>query len=432
MTYLQVRDREFLFEDRPLRLRGVGLGNWLNLEHFMLGIPGTESEIRTSFEMAYGRDAAERFWDRYYHVYTAESDLRFLTELGLNSVRVPVNFKLLEAADGELASARGVRELDRVVARAERLGLFVVIDLHSVPGGQNPDWHCDNASGTAGFWVDQRSQTRVVELWKKLARHFRDCTAVAGYDLINEPCYFDEALNSTMVDFYSACIAGIRSVDPCHVIFIEGNTYARDFSMFERNLDDQIAYSFHYYPFLQLARDLEQPEAASKLRERLFSETSLTHLLEDLNRPVWCGETGHPWHLPGSAPLLIAFLELLEGLGVSWAVWPLKDARAMGLLAPDEHGPWMRLVREATDSWRFWDLFSEDSVACAEAGGDRHGFYRHLAELTSAANARFGERLPAIPFDAIHSALDSFAFEACETQNSVVEPIRRMRRFGSS
>ncbi len=414
-----------------MRLRGVGLGNWLNLEHFMLGIPGTESEIRSSLEMAYGQDAAAHFWDSYFQLYTAEADLRFLSDLGLNSVRVPVNFNLLETADRQFATAPAVRQLDRLVAMAERLGLFVVIDLHSTPGGQNPDWHCDNASGESGFWTDARHRSRVIETWKQLASHFRDCTTIAGYDLINEPCFFDEALNSTLVDFYSACIAGIRSVDPRHIIFIEGNTYARDFSMFEHNLDDQTAYSFHFYPFLQLGQDLGEPDVASRLRERLFSDVSLTHLLERLDRPVWCGETGHPWHLPGSAPVLSDFLELLEGLGVSWALWPLKDARAMGLLAPRAHSPWMRLVREATDDWRFWDMFSQDSIASVEQGADRQRFYRRLAELTSTANARFRDKLATVPFDVIHAALDSFAFEACEVQESLVEPVRSMRRTQS-
>ena len=428
MSYLQAREQQFFLGDRPVRLRGVGLGNWLNLEHFMLGIPGTESEIRASLEIVYGQDAAERFWDRYFQIYTADADLRFLSESGFNSVRVPVNYKLLEAADGDVAAGRAVREIERLVAAAERLGLLVIIDLHSAPGGQNPDWHCDNAHGTADFWTEEHHRIRVIELWEKLGRHFRDCTTIGGYDLINEPCFFDEASSTTLVDFYSACIGALRAVDPHHVIFIEGNTYARDFTMFERNLDDQVAYSFHYYPFLQLAQELEHLDVAGRLREHLFGDTSLTHLFENLKRPIWCGETGHPWHLAASASVLAEFMELLEALGISWALWPLKDARAMGLLAPSEHSPWMRLVRQATDDWCFWDLFAQDSIAAVEQGGDRHAFYRRLAELTSAANARFRERLAAIPFHTLYSALDSFAFEACEVQQTLLEPVRTLCR----
>ena len=423
---LRVRGQEFHLGDKAVRLRGVGLGNWLNLEHFMLGVPGTETEIRTSFETAYGREQAERFWDRYFQVYTAEADLRFLHALGLNSVRIPVNHRLLAAADGDFAAAPAVREMDRVVALAERLGLLAIIDLHSTPGGQNPDWHSDNATGEAGFWKDERHRNQVIELWQQLARHYRDCDTIAGYDLVNEPCFTDAASGSMLVDFCASCIATIRSVDPDHVIFIEGNAYARDFSMFERNLDDQIAYSFHYYPFLQLGSELEHPEFASKLRERLFAETSLSHLADDLKRPIWCGETGHPWHLPGSHSALRAFLDLLEELGVSWALWPLKDARAMGLLSPPERSPWLRLVREATDHWCFWDEFSQDSIVAAEQEGDRVAYYRRLAELSSAANARFRDGLATIPFDTMYAALDSFAFEACESNPGLTDLVRQV------
>jgi aryl-phospho-beta-D-glucosidase BglC (GH1 family) len=127
---------------------------------------------------------------------------------------------------------------------------------HSAPGGQNPDWHCDNATGNSNLWRNPDHRSKVIRLWEQLASRCRDNTTVAGYDLVNEPCYFDHALNAVLFDFYATCMAAIRRIDPSHIIFVEGNTYARDFSMFERNLDDQVAYSFHYYPFLQIPNDL--------------------------------------------------------------------------------------------------------------------------------------------------------------------------------
>lgn len=30
--------------DRPVVLRGVGLGGWMNMENFITGYPGTESQ----------------------------------------------------------------------------------------------------------------------------------------------------------------------------------------------------------------------------------------------------------------------------------------------------------------------------------------------------------------------------------------------------
>ncbi len=427
---LQVDGQQFVLRGQPIRLRGVGLGGWLNLEHFMLGLPGTESEIRTAVEAAHGREAAERFWATYYSVYIDEADLRFVRELGLNSIRVPINYRLLGDGAGDLSASTAVRELDRVLAMAKRLELLVVIDLHAVPGGQNPDWHCDNATGDYGFWKHQRHRVAVVKLWRALASRYCGDTTIAGYDLVNEPCYFDARLDSVLVAFYEECIAAIREVDPHHVIFIEGNTYARDFAMFERNLDDQVAYSFHYYPFLQLPDDLRHPHVAAKLRDGLFRDVSMTHLLDRLRRPVWCGETGHPQHHPESVPALGLFLGLLEELGISWSTWPLKDARAMGLLCPQADSAWMRLVGDVTDRWSFWNAFDQDSLRAAREHHDRLVYYRELAQHTSQANLRFRERLGSIHPGDFAAALESFAHPRCEVQTGLVDVIRQITSPG--
>jgi hypothetical protein len=420
--YLQIRGKEFVLGDRPIVLRGVGLGNWLNLEHFMLGIPGTETELRATMVETYGRQAAERFWDRYYAAYTSEADLRFVRELDMNSVRVPINANWF---GGETPAA--LRELDRLIETAERQRLLVIIDLHAAPGGQNPDWHCDSVTGVAGFWKDAASRAAVIQLWERLAIRYRDSTTVAGYDLINEP-HFHDPDGSMLVSFYAECIAAIRRWDSKHVIFIEGNRYARDFSMFTRNLDDQVAYSFHYYPFLQIPNDLGGPNASQRLNERLFAETSLLHLQRDLGRPIWCGETGHALHLASSASIVGTFLDMLEAQGISWATWPLKDARAMGLLTPKDASPWMRLVRELTHGWSFWDLFAQDSLLSAGGAGDGPLYYQRLAQVTSAAHARFRDELSKVPFDTLCAALGSFDFPSCDQQVELVEPIRRALR----
>jgi len=40
--FLKVMDRDFCLNGEKIILRGYGIGTWLNLEHFMLGIPGTD------------------------------------------------------------------------------------------------------------------------------------------------------------------------------------------------------------------------------------------------------------------------------------------------------------------------------------------------------------------------------------------------------
>ena len=43
----------------------------------------------------------------------------------------------------------GFKHLDRVIDTCAKYGIYTILDLHAVPGGQNTDWHSDNGSHIA-------------------------------------------------------------------------------------------------------------------------------------------------------------------------------------------------------------------------------------------------------------------------------------------
>ncbi len=67
-------------------------------------------------------------------------------------------------------------------------------------------------------------------LWEAIARRYRDQPWVAGYDLINEPA---DPTGKVVAPFFLRLRDAVRKIDPAHVLFIEGNTYARDFDRFD-------------------------------------------------------------------------------------------------------------------------------------------------------------------------------------------------------
>ena len=67
---------------------------------------------------------------------------------------------------------------------------------------------------------------------------------VAGYDLLNEPNW-NLPNGSALRSLYMQC-TDIRTVDPDHIIFIEGNWFANDFTGLTPP-DDQLVYSPHKY-----------------------------------------------------------------------------------------------------------------------------------------------------------------------------------------
>ena len=123
----------------------------------------------------------------------------------------------------------GFKHLDRVIDLCAQQGIYTLLDLHTAPGGQNTDWHCDSGTHIANFWIHKDFQDRTIWLWTELAKHYAGNKWIAGYNPLNEPT---DPSHTSLVRFYERVYEAIRAVDAKHIIFLDGNTFATDFSHF--------------------------------------------------------------------------------------------------------------------------------------------------------------------------------------------------------
>jgi hypothetical protein len=77
------RNSDFYLNNNKIILYGYGIDSWLDLEHFMISIPGTDSRIRITILNAYGKDNATKFWTTTYKSIINEDDFKFLKGLEL-------------------------------------------------------------------------------------------------------------------------------------------------------------------------------------------------------------------------------------------------------------------------------------------------------------------------------------------------------------
>src|SRR5215469_11753920 len=140
-------------DDEPVLLRGVGLGGWLNMENFITGYPGTESSHRAALGRVLGPRRAGLLLDSLLDSFFGPDDAAFIAALGMNCVRIPVNYRHWEsdARPGEFA-AGGFARLDLAIAACAAAGLYTVIDLHAAQGCQNHHWHSDNPFHQPLLW----------------------------------------------------------------------------------------------------------------------------------------------------------------------------------------------------------------------------------------------------------------------------------------
>lgn len=327
--FLRAHGRQIVDEhDRPVILRGVGLGGWMLQEGYMLGLtgPGMQHTIRRRVVDLIGEQDTQTFYRSWLDNYVSKDDIDALAGWGFNSVRLPMHYELYtlplskEPVRGQQTWLEdGFRRTDELIAWAKANGMYVILDLHAAPGGQGNDLNIsDRDPATPSLWDEAGNRDKMVALWRKLAQRYRDEPAVAGYDIINESNWgfasaqdkngCEETGNAPLRELLVRTTAAIREVDRRHIVIIEGNCWGNNYrGVLDAGVwDDNLVLSFHKY-WNGTGRDSIKDQLA--LRERW-------------NIPLWLGETGE-----NSNDWFTRTVETMEGEGIGWANWPVKKLR---------------------------------------------------------------------------------------------------------
>jgi endoglucanase len=364
-------------EGAPVLLRGVGLGGWMNMENFITGYPANESAMRAAVAGVLGAERAERFFNRLLDCFFSGEDAALLAELGVNCVRLPINQRQFERDDApfELLEA-GFARLDGAIRACADHGIYTVIDLHAVPGSQNQHWHSDNATHVAAFWQHRHFQDRVVNLWQALAESYRGNASVAGYNLLNEP---GDSTGKVVGPFHDRLVAAVREVDPEHIVFVDGNTYSTDFSIFGEPYENAV-YASHDYAAAGMSFGSGYP--GYEVLEETFVKR--TRYQRENGTPIWIGEfgpvyTGDPERDEDRYRILADQLEIYARHNVGWSIWTYKDVGLHGVVSASPDSAYMR---------RFGDLIAKKARLGLDAWGSSHAELPEIVEPLEALVAR--------------------------------------------
>jgi endoglucanase len=268
----------------PYLARGVVLSGWLIPEAYGLRINDVHnrhmnaySDLRANIESMIGTTNAQIFWNTFESNYVTKADIAEFASLGFNTVRVPFNYRTLspENAPGTYTEA-GFQKLDKIIAWCKTNGMSVLLDMHACPGGQSHDpyanpehtyWYWDAGAnawlerGVAVLWESNATyfartgrtpafnKQRTADIWRQIANRYKNEKAILGYELINEP-YFYESSGVTTNDMRALFIqitAAIRQVDTNHILFVEGNKFAEFIDGLTPPWDSKMVVSFHRY-----------------------------------------------------------------------------------------------------------------------------------------------------------------------------------------
>lgn len=380
-TMLRVKGTQIVdAADKPIILKGAGLGGHLNMENFISGYPGHEHQHREAMAAVLGAEKAQFFFDKFLEYFFTNSDAQFFASLGLNCIRVPFNYRhFIDDANPHVLKPSGFQLLDRIINICASHNLYVILDLHAVPGGQNQDWHSDSGIAHALFWDHRVFQDMVVNLWVQIATHYKGNPVIAGYNPLNEPA---DPKHTRLIDWYARVEQAIRAVDPDHILYIDGNTYAMDFSHFPTTPLPNSVYSCHDYSMMGFPGQ-EQFDGSGAHKERLRKsfERKVT-FMKDRGVPIWNGEFGPVYSDPrlfGTQKaisdnqtryaLLKAQLAIYaqSSQDVSWSIWLYKDIGYQGMVYLDPESPYMKLIsdfvaKKQTLGLDFWGSVDKSAV----------------------------------------------------------------------
>lgn len=352
LSLLQVKGEEIVdASGRPVRLRGVCIGGWLNMENFINGYPGVESSFRRAVQEALGEDKARFFFTKMLDNFIADVDLRYIASLGSTVVRVAINYRHLEDDMNPFNyKGEGFHYLDKLADWCRSNGLYVILDMHAAPGWQNPDWHSDNPNHCVHLWEEKLYQDRLVGLWEAIARHYKDEPVIAGYNVLNEPvCRNPKDLNQV----YRRVTKAIRKVDADHILFLEGNFYSTYFDELDPPFDANTVYSCHSYVPPGLSKGVYPGVIGRVQYDFAKLEENYKHLSSFMQRhrvPNWVGEFGSKYwgtrYDRYRLKVVDDIITIFEKYKDHWTIWTYKDIGVMGLVYVRQDSEWMKRTQK--------------------------------------------------------------------------------------
>ena len=251
--------------------RGINLGGWLSQCDY--------SEERLNY-------------------FITEPDFEKIASWGLDHVRIPIDYNVLENEDGSFKES-GFARIAKALELAGKYGLKAIIDLHKTAG-----FSFDEGEQETGFFDSDKYQERFYRLWEELAKHFGQDTENVAFELLNEVT--EQRFSDTWNRVSCECIKRIRAYAPDTLILLGSywNNSPEAVKDLEKPYDNKVIYNFHCYSPMEFThqgapwvKDLtdtktnfEDMDITPEFFEKLFAEAMET--AKNNGTSLYCGEYG--------------------------------------------------------------------------------------------------------------------------------------------
>lgn len=174
-----------------------------------------------------------------YDTFITENDIKTIKEWGLDHVRVPVDYMLVETEEGEYKED-GFAYIQTAIDWCKKYGLNMILDLHKTCG-----YSFDAAKNC--FFETPALHERFYKLWEQFATRFAKNEDMLCFELLNEVT--SQEYGKLWNSMSKTCISRIRAIAPTIRILVGSywNNSVTSVKDLDPPYDENIIYNFHCY-----------------------------------------------------------------------------------------------------------------------------------------------------------------------------------------
>lgn len=179
------------------------------------------------------------YTEEHYNTFIVEKDIETIKSWGLDHVRLPVDYNVVQNEDGSFIES-GFKHIDDCIAWCKKYGLKIVLDLHKTCG-----YVFDDAK-YCGFFFDEKLQEMFFDLWMEFTRRYGK-EEIVVFELLNEVT--EERFSDTWNELSAKAVKMIHRVVPEKTIVVGGiyNNSIYGLAKLDKPADDNVVYTFHCY-----------------------------------------------------------------------------------------------------------------------------------------------------------------------------------------
>ena len=116
--------------------------------------------------------------EKHYQTFITEADFATVARWGLDHVRIPVDYELVES-EGGILKEDGFRWIKQCILWCRKYDLHMILNLHKTAGYSFAD-----ESDSGEFFTNLALQARFISLWQEFAKRFGNDSDVVAFELL--------------------------------------------------------------------------------------------------------------------------------------------------------------------------------------------------------------------------------------------------------